>query len=143
MAATVIFIGVIYIAFPETCFFAFGAADITTPIITDSLPPQAWWTWVIKVLFSINLVISYPLIIHPANVVLESYLFGGWAKTRKRQMSKNISRTIIVIISCFIAIIVYDKLDKLLALTGAVTCTPIAFTFPALFHWRVCAESTC
>lgn len=57
-------------------------------------------------------------------------------------MSKNISRTLIVIVSCIIAIWTYEKLDKLLAVTGALTCTPIAFTLPALFHLKVCAEST-
>jgi amino acid permease len=25
---------------------------------------------------------------------------------------------------------------------GSVTCTPMAFTFPALFHLKACAETT-
>ena len=41
-------------------------------------------TYFVKIAFSLNLVFSYPLVIHPANLVLESYLFGSWAKTRKR-----------------------------------------------------------
>ena len=103
------------------------------------MPPKNWGTWIIKLLFASNLVFSYPLVIHPANIVIESYLFGTWPKTRKRQMSKNVSRTIIVVVSCVVALLVYDKLDKLLSVTGALTCTPIAFTFPALFHWKACA----
>lgn len=141
LCATLLFIGSVYIAFPELCLWAFSPQAITSPLITDNLPPYSWWTWVIKILFAINLVISYPLIIHPANCVLESYLFAGWAKTRKRQMGKNVSRSLVVFVSCVIAIAVYEKLDKLLALTGAVTCTPIAFTFPAAFHLKVCATS--
>ena len=136
-----VFIGILYVSFPEICVFAFGDEKINTPIITDVLPPKNWGTWVIKVLFATNLLFSYPLVIHPANIVLESYLFGSWAKTRKRQMSKNVSRTLIVIASCIIAIIVYDKLDKLLSVTGALTCTPIAFSFPSLFHWKLVATT--
>ncbi len=44
--------------------------------------------------------------------------------------------------SCTLALLVYDKLDKFLSITGALTCTPIAFTLPALFHYKACAETT-
>lgn len=141
LCITIISIGVLYVAFPIICVFAFGDQKIDTPIITDVLPPKNWGTWIIKVLFASNLIFSYPLVIHPANIVIESYLFGTWPKTRKRQMSKNVSRTIIVVVSCVVALLVYDKLDKLLSVTGALTCTPIAFTFPALFHWKTCAKT--
>ena len=86
-------------------------------------------------MFSLNLVFSYPLVIHPANIVIEDWLFKGWPKTRTRQMSKNISRTIIVGSSVVVALLVYDKLDRFLSITGALTCTPIAFILPALFHY--------
>jgi len=33
------------------------------------------------------------------------------------------------------------KLDKFLGIVGSLTCTPIAFTFPALFHLKACAET--
>ena len=134
-------IGVLYVAFPEICIFAFGPEKLQTPLITDALPPKAWWTWTIKILFASNLLFSYPLVIHPANIVLESYLFAGWEKSRKRQMSKNVSRAIIVVVSCVIALLVYNKLDKLLSITGALTCTPIAFSFPSLFHYKKVATT--
>ena len=35
-----------------------------------------------------------------------------------------------------------NKLDKFLSIVGSLTCTPIAFTFPALFHLLSCAETT-
>jgi solute carrier family 36 (proton-coupled amino acid transporter) len=81
---TIMFIGAVYLFFSEFCLWSFGMQAIDSPLITDNLPPYAWWAWVIKVLFAMNLVISYPLIMHPANIVLESYLFGSWPKTRKR-----------------------------------------------------------
>ena len=77
-------IALMYIGFSEFCIFSYGANTLTKPLITDSLPPQSVVTWIVKVAFSLNLVFSYPLVIHPANLVLESYLFGTWPKTRKR-----------------------------------------------------------
>ena len=44
--------------------------------------------------------------------------------------------------SCVVALVINDKLDRFLSITGALTCTPIAFTLPALFHYKACAETT-
>lgn len=81
---TVGFIGIFYTAFAEFWLFAFGANNLTTPLITDQLPKKSWITYFVKIAFSLNLVFTYPLVIHPANIVLESYLFGKWPKSRKR-----------------------------------------------------------
>ena len=56
-------------------------------------------------------------------------------------MFKNVTRTLIVAASCVLALLIYDKLDKFLSITGALTCTPIAFTLPAAFHYKQCAET--
>ena len=52
-------------------------------------------------------------------------------------MCKNLSRTIIVALSCVVALAVYDKLDKFLSITGALTCIPVAFLIPAALHLHV------
>lgn len=143
LTITVCIIAFVYIFFAEYWLFAFGPNNLTKPLITENLPPQSVITWLIKIAFSLNLVFTYPLVIHPANLVLESYFFASWPKTRKRQMCKNFTRTLIVAASCTLALLVYDKLDKFLSITGALTCTPIAFTLPALFHYKACAETQC
>ena len=107
------------------------------------MPPQSWITYTIKICFSLNLVFTYPLVIHPANLILESYLFGTWPKTRKRQMCKNLSRSIIVVATVALALILWDNLTKFLSVTGALTCTPIAFILPALFHYKAVAKTKC
>ena len=91
LVATVVFICVLYIGFSEFVLFSYGGyvplinpSGLQQPLIIDSLPPQQVLVWLIKVLFSFNLVFSYPLIIHPANNVLESYFFGTWPKSKKR-----------------------------------------------------------
>ena len=136
MIITLCGVACMYVVFSEYCLFAFGPTTLTNPLITNSLPPRSFFTYFVKIAFSLNLVFSYPLVIHPANLVLESYLFAGWPKSRKRQMCKNLTRTILVAGSIVMALLIYDKLTKFLSITGALTCTPIAFTLPAAFHYK-------
>ena len=121
------------------CVLAWGQ-EMTTPLITDNLP-EGPVTYIILFLFSLNLVFSYPLVIYPAHIIIENRIYVGWQKSRKRQMLKNNSRTILVFITCCMTILLGDKLDKFLSILGAVSCTPIAFTFPALFHLKAVAKT--
>lgn len=94
-------------------------------------------------MFSLNLVFSYPLVLYPAHVLLENYLYAGWPKSRKRQCSKNLNRTLLVAFTVAVTLLLDDKLGAFLSINGAVTCTPITFGIPALFHYKKVAETTC
>ena len=112
LCITVTLIAFLYVALGEFTAIAWGDNDtFLDPLITSSLPEKSVVTYIVKILFSLNLFFSYPLVIHPANLVVESWFFSKWEKTRKRQMCKNLSRTIIVALSCVVALAVYDKLD--------------------------------
>lgn len=93
------------------------------------------------ILFSINLIFSFPLVLYPAHKIIEIYLYQGWEKSRKRQMSKNGNRTLLVAAVVIITILLGEKLDKFLSILGALTCTPIAFAFPTIFHYKACADT--
>jgi proton-coupled amino acid transporter len=56
-------------------------------------------------------------------------------------MCKNIYRASIVAFTVVISLLMGDTLDKFLSLLGAVACTPIAFTLPTLFHYKLCAKT--
>jgi proton-coupled amino acid transporter len=131
---------VVYVCFGYFCVNAWGT-EITTPLITDQLP-QGWVTYTILILFSLNLIFSYPLVLYPAHIIIENIIYSGVPKSRTRQMFKNNSRTILVFGTLCLTIMLGDKLDKFLSILGALTCTPIAFTFPALFHLKAVAETT-
>lgn len=92
-------------------------------------------------MFCINLIFTYPLVIFPANQIIEGYLFGKMPKSKKRQWFKNISRGIMVAFTVVIAILLGTSLDKFLALLGALGCTPISFTLPTLFHYKLVAKT--
>lgn len=114
--------------------------EITTPLITDRLD-QGTVTNVLKVLFCFNLIFSYPLTLYPANAIIESYLFGTWIEyqpnSRTLYWCQNISRCVIVILSILFTLSLGQKVDQFLALVGALTCSPIQFIFPTLFHLRI------
>lgn len=80
--------------------------------------------------------------LYPVNLVVEGHLYAGWPKSRKRQMFKNLNRAVTVIFTIVLALYIWEKLDLFLSVTGALFCTPIAFIFPALFHYKACAETT-
>ena len=143
LCITVTLIAFLYIFLGEFTCIAWGDTESfqMDPLITSSLPEKSVVTYIVKILFSFNLFFSYPLVIHPANLVVESWLTDGWPKTRKRQMCKNLSRTIIVAISCVVALAVYDKLDQFLSITGALTCIPVAFLIPAALHLEIIAKA--
>jgi len=111
------------------------------PLITEYLPNN-WYTIIVKFLFMIQLIISYTLVIYPANMIVEGYAFKGWPKSKKRQMWKNFSRACVVMVTIIAATIIYNKLESFLSITGSLTCTPIAFTLPAWFHYKICAKTT-
>ena len=137
--AVILTVCLVYIIFGQFCVFAWGS-DMKTPLITDQLP-DGFISYSIKILFCLNLFFSYPLQLYPVNIIVDNILFMGWEKTPTRQFCKNISRSIIVALSIIVTIMLGDKLDKFLSILGALTCTPIAFTFPALFHYKSSAKT--
>lgn len=133
----------IYMFFGLFTCFAWNLGQDSLPLITSSLPPNNVFVYIVQIAFSLNLIFSYPLAIFPANNVIESYLYAGWPKSRKRQCFKNGNRALMIIFTCFVSLSVYNQLDLFLSVMGALTCTPIAFTIPAAFHYKACAETKC
>lgn len=135
-----------YSFFGTFCCIAWGGKDKDypgiRPLITDDLP-ENFIGYGVKILFSVNLFFSYPLQLYPAHIVIENILYVGWPKSKKRQMMKNISRSCLVLFTVLLTVSIGTKLDKFLGIMGALTCTPIAFTFPALFHLKAVAETKC
>jgi proton-coupled amino acid transporter len=66
---------VLYTSFGTYCYFVYGD-QLVDPLITANLQPQGLLVYIIKVAFSINLVLTFPLTVYPANIIIESYLFG-------------------------------------------------------------------
>jgi hypothetical protein len=72
-----------YVGFGEFCYFIYGDDLAKINIITE-LMPATLPVWILKVVFCFNLVFTYPLMLHPANIAIEAYLFGSWPKSKRR-----------------------------------------------------------
>lgn len=127
-----------YIGFGEFCLFTYGTA-LKEPIITSNLPRGSVFIYLIKIGFCFNLFITYPLVIYPANMIIETYVYAGMVKSKKRQWLKNLTRAIMVIFTIVFSLLMGPMLDQFLSLLGGLACTPIAFTLPTLFHYKLCA----
>jgi len=74
----------IYLFYAEYCLFAwYERFTPEAPLVTEYFPFN-WYTDLVKILFSFQLIISYTLVIYPANMIVEGYAFKGWPKSRKR-----------------------------------------------------------
>lgn len=93
---TIAFACSIFLVFGNFCCCAWGD-ELKTPLITDQIKngdSPNYVGWLVRIMFMINLMFSYPLILYPALMINENYLFDGWEKTKKRQWGKNLNRAL-------------------------------------------------
>ena len=57
---------ILFVGFSEFCYMVWGS-NLTEPIVTQMLPEDNVGVILIKFLFSLNLICSYPIMIYPAN----------------------------------------------------------------------------
>ena len=133
------FLCFVYVTMATYCVSSYGET-LTTPLITDKLGASLF-SWIVRILFCVNVMASFPFILLPVHLIFENALYHDWPKTRQRQMLKNLNRSLLVVIIVAITIALKHKLDQFVSLLGALTCAPIAFILPALFHLKACPQN--
>lgn len=142
LAAVFIFLSTFYVFFGNFTYFVYGATQLeTSPLITDLLPATKAPVLIIYIIWIINLIFTYPLVLHPAITVVESYLFKKMQKSTKKTWLQNLSRTVLVGLTVVLSVSLLETLDKLESLNGAFACIPLAFLLPNLFHYKLVAET--
>lgn len=72
---------IVCLSFGELCYIVYGDELENNSIILNLLPITPVYNnaiaSTIKVVFCVNLIFSYPLVIYPANLIIESQLFGN------------------------------------------------------------------
>ena len=127
---------IFYIFFAEWTNWVYGKKDYE--LITDVLPAQNAATYTLKAMYTVNLFFSYPMQLSPAVNLIESYIFNAKdAPTKKRYWMQNLVRTGIVLFTIALAILIYPKISLFIEVLAASTCSPLAFTLPAFFHWKL------
>ena len=94
-----------------------------------------------KLLFLINIIISYPLIVFAIFQILESLLFQKMKYSMCRTWLKNLSRTVVVLTGLLIAFFFYYNLHKILGLAGVVLGSFIVLITPSLIHRKLNADT--
>ena len=143
LTAAILTLVVGYVVFSEICYFTFGS-DMDKPIITEMLPGDKPYVIVTKLLVSVNLICSYPIMIKPANKIFEKWVFrckGLKKKTKTRYWLKNFQRFLVVFGGAYLAVELASKIDKFLGLLGALLCAPLALFMPALLHMVLLAKT--
>lgn len=102
----------LYIFFALIAYFTFGPKLLTDcPLITNCLPNDSVVISITMFLWIINIFISYPLCVYPANMIIESYLYKNMPESIKKYWLTNLSRTILVALTVFLGVYFTDTLD--------------------------------
>lgn len=137
---------VVYCSFANLCYLILGS-DLDTTFITQELDQKSMVVIVLQVIYSINLICSYAIMIYPANTIIEDYSLRSLSKKRDLNSKKlyyflqNLSRMLVCFAATFCAIVLEKKLDKFLSVLGALLCAPLAILYPALLHLKEVAKT--
>ena len=141
LTIVIAFITVFYLFVGNLCYFVWDGKHLEAPLITDKLDGRNPAVIIVDVIWIINLIFTYPLVLHPGNIVIESYVYAKMGPSIKRTWLKNISRTILVAFTVILSVALMETLDKLESINGAFACIPLAFTLPNLFHYKLIAKT--
>jgi amino acid permease len=130
---------VIYILIGTISYLAYG--DTVQAAVIYNFPPDNKLTITVKLLYSLAICLTAPLMLFPALKIIENGLFYKLRSGRdsiRVKWSKNIYRIILSILCAAVAFgIGGDNLDKFVSLVGSVACVPLCFIFPGMFHLKV------
>ena len=127
--------------FANLCFMAWGR-NLDQAIVTQMLPTDSVTVILLKFLFSLNLICSYPITVFPANISIEAWCCNCLKRQKvKLYWAKNLSRWLVTSAVAVLAVSLASKIDRFLGLMGSFLCAPLALTFPALLHLRLLARS--
>jgi hypothetical protein len=74
-----------YILYSEFANMAYGSQENYT-LILDALPPTGIMTYILKILYTINLFFTYPMQLTPAIDIIEGWVFDEKAAATKKRM---------------------------------------------------------
>ncbi|KAH3680779.1 hypothetical protein WICMUC_000130 [Wickerhamomyces mucosus] len=120
-------------------YLAFGS-DIQTVILLN-LPQDNFSVKLIQFFYSLAILLSIPLQIFPAIAIIEKKIFNVSGKYDfKIKWSKNLFRSIIVIICINISWFSSNNLDKFVSFVGCFACIPLVYMYPPMLHLKTNPE---
>jgi len=137
VSVTMLVVTLAQLVFASTAYMSYG--DKTASIITISLARGSGGkvaALTVQTAWCIIVLLTFPLQLFPAARVLENCVLAerrsGW------KWAKNGFRSILVLMIVTTAEWGFYHIDSFVALTGALSCVPLAMVYPAAFHYKVC-----
>ena len=148
-----------YIMFAFTCYYAWGTT-LDQSVVTEMLPADNHFVQLMKMLFCVNLMISYPITTVPVFHALEAVI--GKKETSKEGEGEdnegnptgepesesrlqywliNAMRSGVVAFTVLIVLLVYKELDTFISVAGAVFGMANVLLLPAIAHLKLMAET--
>jgi len=134
---TLFVVAVLFISVGALSYAAFGS-DVHTMVVMN-LPQKEPIVQAILLIYALAIVLSVPLQLFPAITILEKGTFGPSRSGRvslKWKWSKNVFRTLLLVVCVAISWAGANDLDKFVSLIGSFACIPLCFIYPPLFHWK-------
>lgn len=128
-----------FFAFFGLLGYAAYGDQVSSPVLMD-LPPGSPLSTVVRVSYMIAIIAGFPLMFLPAGRITEFWVFGA-VPQGSHKWKKNALRTAEVASLAGVALYGGSQFQKMLALIGAVCSAPLAFVFPPLFHFFLCAKN--
>eukprot|EP00736_Rhodelphis_marinus_P012315 Rmarinus@m.3485 len=152
------FIVALFVSFGAVCYLAFGSS-VEAPVTlnlddtydnddpSDDVGAGEGMVGSIQLLYSFACLCTFPLMMFPVVNLLESALgfptFSGSGDIPlSHKMRKNVFRTFVCVVTAAVAIVGSGSFDNFIALIGGVCCVPLAFIFPAWFHFTLVSKGS-
>ena len=109
-------------------------------IITMDLPDATWRGQVVRLLYCVAVIFTFPLMLFP--VTKMCVLAAGFDdKARTGRIVNNLLRVALVLSLALIAIVEVNARDHIVSLLGCVASTPLALVLPPLMHLKAVQQS--
>jgi proton-coupled amino acid transporter len=131
---------IFFIAWGCLNYFTYG--EDTQDVLTLNLPKGSALGLIVPVAFAFASFCTAPLLLFPGTVVVESYCVSSGSDEKMRQWKKNAVRVFLSVLCTLIAAVGADYVELFISVLGSLTCVPLAFIYPSLFHLRMCETTT-
>ena len=139
LKSTLISLSIYWTIFGFICYRYLGTQDNAVVIEAMHIQPEKVAS-IIQILYCINLVFTYPLVIYPTNQIIESWIFS---KYNESMIIKNRIKKVIVILNCTLACIfaICFNMEVFLGVTGGMIGTIVILIIPTLCHYSLLARN--
>lgn len=128
----------LFLAFALVNYLHYGA-EISV-IVTLDLPSATWPGQVVRLLYCVAVLFTFPLMLFPVTKML--VLAAGFDDTKRLgRLQNDLLRALLVGLLALVAVAEAGALDHIVALLGCVASTPLALILPPLMHLRAVPQT--